>query len=142
MRFLSNIYLVRKCLWLFYFSILLISSSCRKGPGLGGKAMVSGKLKVQHYDGTWTSLISEYYAPGEDVYIVYGNNQTFNDKVETHYDGTYEFNYLLPGHYEVYAYSKDSSSNSVSNKTAIIKEFIVLDVDRELILDDLIILDN
>ena len=123
---------------IFFFTLVL---GCRKGPGEGGKASVTGKIKVEYYNPDWSTLISEYPAKAEDVYIVFGNSTTYNDKTETHYDGTYLFNYLLPGRYDLYVYSKDSTG-SADNKVAVIKEFIILDEDREIILDDLIIIDN
>jgi len=130
--------LVITYLLIFFFTLVL---GCRKGPGEGGKASVTGKIKVEYYNWDWSNLIVEYPAKAEDVYIVFGNSTTYNDKTETHYDGTYSFNYLLPGRYELYVYSKDSTG-SADNKVAVIKEFIILEEDNEIILDDITIVDN
>jgi hypothetical protein len=41
----------------------------------------------------------------ENVYIIYGNDQTFySDDISTSYDGSFEFNYLRPGNYVVFMY--------------------------------------
>jgi hypothetical protein len=40
-----------------------------------------------------------------DVFIIYGDEAYFGDDVETNADGLYQFEYLLPGQYTVFAYS-------------------------------------
>jgi hypothetical protein len=104
-------------------------SSCKKDEGTGGKAsihgMVVGKKRITspflppfQSAGTW----HDYVAAFEDVYIVYGNELSYGDKTETNGEGKYEFKYLRPGNYKIYAYSKDSTGNPDVPKFAIIKE--------------------
>lgn len=116
--------------------------SCRKGPGPGGKNEIKGKVLIHQYDASFSSKVSEYYAQAEDVYIVYGDDEYFSDKIETHYDGTFSFPYLLKGEYTIYIYSKDSSFNSPSGD--VIREISVnLEGRKEVVdLGDIVILDN
>jgi hypothetical protein len=97
----------------FVFVVMLFVSlgisSCKKDPGTGGNSSVFGKVYVKDYNGTFTVLEDEYYGPDIDVYIIYGDDMTYDDHVKTNYDGTFEFKYLRPGKYHVYAYSKDST---------------------------------
>jgi hypothetical protein len=48
-----------------------------------------------------------------DVYIVYGDEPIYGDKMETGYDGFYRFKYLTKGKYKVFAYSTLTNSRKV-----------------------------
>ena len=88
--------------------------SCKKEAGQGGNCTITGKVFVKNYNGTFTQLLEEYYDPGVWVYIIYGDNKDYSDRIETSYDGTYEFQFLRPGTYHVYAYSKDSTRQTTA----------------------------
>jgi hypothetical protein len=90
-------------------SLIITIVSCKKDAGEGGNSSLYGKVYVKDYNSTFTVLEEEYYAPDEDVYIIYDNDRSYGDHTKTSYDGTYEFKYLRPGTYHIYAYSKDSS---------------------------------
>ncbi len=89
--------------------IPLLMNSCKKEPGSGGKSTIYGKVLVKEYNSTFTVLDEIYYGPGIWVYIVYGDDRDYGDRIQTSYDGTWEFKYLRPGTYHVYAFSKDST---------------------------------
>lgn len=91
------------------FVAATIFTSCKKEAGEGGTSSIYGKVYVKDYNSTFTVLLEEYYAQDVDVYIIYGDDKTFSDRIRTNYDGTYEFKYLRKGTYHVYAYSKDST---------------------------------
>jgi hypothetical protein len=99
--------------------LLAASISCSKDEGVGGTATIRGRVLIYDYNDDFSVLLSEYNAAEEDVYIIYGDDKTFGDQVETNYDGTFEFNYLLPGDYTVYVYSEDSSANMLHDTMAI-----------------------
>jgi hypothetical protein len=110
---------------LFLTGLLVINLfSCTKDEGVGGKATIMGKVIVKDYNDDFSIMLSEYNAAEEDVYIIYGNDETFGDQVETNYDGTFEFNYLLPGDYSVFIYSEDSSANLLYD-TVVIKKITI-----------------
>ena len=88
---------------------LILIAGCTKEPGIGGSSSIKGKIYAKYYDKTFTVLNGEGYAPEKDVYIVFGDGTTYDDHVRTHYDGSYEFNYLEKGNYTIYVYSKDST---------------------------------
>lgn len=117
-------------------------TSCRKGPGPGGKASITGKVYEKKYNATFSVLLEEYYAGDYDVYIVYGDNPTYNDNTSTHHDGTYVFDYLLPGTYTLYVYSKDKTGTSPSGDIILEKEVEITDKKQEIVLDDFIVEDN
>jgi hypothetical protein len=89
--------------------IPLLMISCKKEPGSGGKSTIYGKVLVKDYNASFTYLYETYYGPGIWVYIIYGNDRDYGDRIQTGYDGTWEFKYLRPGSYKVYALSKDST---------------------------------
>jgi hypothetical protein len=96
--------------------------SCKKPEGKGGKASIMGSIHVKKFNAAGIVIAGEYEGAYEDVYIIYGDNSTYGDKIQANPDGNYEFKYLQPGHYKVYAYSKDSTGNSSAPKFAIIRE--------------------
>ena len=89
-------------------SMCLIFNGCKKIAGEGGTSSITGKVFAKDYDATFTILQGEYYVPDKWVFIIYGDAADYSNKIRTNYDGTYEFKYLRPGNYRVYAYSKDT----------------------------------
>jgi len=120
----------------------LSMSSCRKGEGKGGKATITGKVYVDYYNQSGSSIDKSYYARDKDVFIVYGNNTFYDDKVATHHDGSYQFDYLMPGNYTVYTYSKDVVGSADNPKILVLKEVTISDKNETIELDDFEIDDN
>jgi hypothetical protein len=89
-----------------FFALIILFFGCSKAPGIGGKASIKGKLTGRFYTDTELTMFAGLSALGdENVYIIYGNEQTFyNDDISTSYDGSFEFNYLRPGKYIVFMY--------------------------------------
>ena len=93
----------------------LIMSSCNKGPGEGGTGTVQGYVKLVHHpDDDFTLTPDTMVAAKTDVFIIYGDEACFGNDVETGADGMYQFEYLLPGDYTVFAYSNLPSGEKVA----------------------------
>ncbi len=108
---------------LFYCFIIIIVlttvfNSCKKDEGIGGTSEIVGKLVKINYPDNNLTMIDTIVASGEDVYIIYGENEFYDDDIETHFDGTFQFKYLNKGKYTVFAYSKDTlgSDNDIAIK--------------------------
>ena len=87
-------------------ALALVMPSCNKGPGEGGTGTVQGTVMLVHHpDDNYTLASDTMVAAKTDVFIVYGDENYFGNDVETGADGGYQFEYLLPGEYTVYAYS-------------------------------------
>ena len=92
------------------FNILLFNSfllliCCTKNPGIGGQASIFGKVQVNNIN-IIGDTVATYDAQEHDVYIIYGNlNNTYDDDVKTSHDGSFEFNFLNPGPYDIFVYS-------------------------------------
>ncbi len=87
----------------FSFFIFISFSSCKKTAGVGGTSTIKGKIFVTEYN-VFTPIDS-FYSGKVSVYIIYGDNEYFGDKIESSYDGTFEFPYLKKGNYTLFAYS-------------------------------------
>ena len=93
-----------------FLLITVFVVSCKKEPGIGGDASVRGKVFVKHYNTQFSYLIAEYYGPDIYVYIIYGNNISYGQRIKSSYDGRFEFKYLYEGDYKIYIYSIDSAA--------------------------------
>jgi len=118
--------------------LITLSFSCKKEAGEGGNSSIYGKVYVKDYNSNFTILQDEYYGQDVDVFIVYGDEQTYGDKTSTNYDGTFEFKYLRPGTYHVYAYSKDSTLQTLAS-IPIIKDVEISDKEEDVESPEIII---
>jgi len=130
---------VKKLVFILTLGVMAGLTACEQGEGFGGTSSVSGKVYALDYNTELTELLEQYYAPDEDVFIVFGDDMTYADKISTHYDGTFEFKNLKKGHYTVYAYSKDTTGNPDGEKFPVISSFEITSNRQEIVLDDLII---
>ncbi|MCK9301821.1 MAG: hypothetical protein PHU62_05175 [Bacteroidales bacterium] len=89
--------------------------SCNVGEGEGGTGSVEGYVKlVLHPDDNYSLNADTVAASKTDVFIKYGDNDYFDDDIETDETGFYRFKYLRPGEYTVFAYSKLPDDNKVA----------------------------
>jgi len=96
---------------LFAISILLIA--CSKVEGQGGTSKIAGKIEINDYNATGTSLVATYAGADESVYLIYGENKTFyDDEIKTSYDGSFEFPFLKKGKYTFFVYEDCNSCAS------------------------------
>jgi len=72
------------------------------------------------------------FAQEENIYIRYGNHQFYDDRIDTQYDGTFLFQGLIKGKYEVYLYSEDISGGTqdivIKRNVEITKESEIIDM--------------
>ena len=127
-------------LLIIVFILAAFISSCTKGEGKGGTASVSGKIKIEEYNYDFSTLKNTYYAQGEDVYIVFGDETSVGDDVETFHDGTYCFDYLRKGKYTIYVYSEDSIGDEASGYIPVEKEIEITENGQELAVEDITML--
>lgn len=116
--------------------VLFTLSACQK-EGEGGTATISGKVYAMNYnqDG---QLIGEYYAPDEDVYIVYGSGSSLHDDdYKTGYDGAYRFQYLTTGNYRIYVYS--DCDTCLSGTSVQMQDVVISSNGDDIVLDDFVI---
>ena len=123
-------------------AILIAIASCNSGPGPGGQATITGKVYVK---GNWnpsctlytdsSSGFTPYYGPDFDVYLIYGDDPTYGDRVKSAPDGTFQFKYLRKGKYTVYVYSNDCTAPS--GKSTVSSSVEITEKKQEVILSNL-----
>lgn len=119
---------------------VLLFGGCTPDAGLGGMATVTGVVMVEDWNPTFTSINSVYPAMREDVFLVFGDEPTFGEDVETHFDGTFRFQYLYPGKYTVYAYSDRLATPGNTNmREPVVMSFEITEKRQILTLDTLVI---
>jgi hypothetical protein len=111
---------MKKILLLFLVTALIIS--CVKPEGEGGTSAIQGKIIIRDYNANFTLLQSTFPAQEERIYIIYGDNNFYDDDTRTSYDGTFKFDNLRKGNYKIFAYSDDSTFTLPGGQYAIIKE--------------------
>lgn len=105
-------------------SIFMVFISCKKEEGFGGLATISGKVYGYDYNNSGV-LMAEGYAPDIDVYIKAKNSSIELERIRTSYDGSFIFDQLRKGEYEVWVYS---DCNSCPNgKEAVIQSVSIKD---------------
>ena len=115
---------MKKLFWIvLLFCHILIIQSCKKSPGEGGNSSIRGKVITEEWNKTFTVKNFEYPGADEDVFIIYGDEVTYGERIRTSYDGAFEFKYLRPGKYKIYVYSQQyQTSSNQSPLTPVIKE--------------------
>jgi len=112
--------------WGILFALgLLLFSSCKKKEGEGGKYSIKGTVSAKYYDQNLSIFTGEQNAADEDVFIIYGDQLGYGDKVSTDYKGQFEFRYLQAGNYTVYVYADDTSQKSPSAEKSIVRELSI-----------------
>ncbi len=96
---------------LILIAFIAFISSCEKEAGEGGTSHLLGEVFVLDYNSEGI-LKDSFYAPDKKVFIIYGDNDIFDDETRTNYDGAFQFNYLYKGNYTIFAYSKCDSCPS------------------------------
>lgn len=90
-------------------------SSCNNKEGEGGTGTIRGHVKLVHHpDDDYQLNVDTLYAAKTDVFIIYGDDEFYGDDTETNPDGLYQFEYLTPGRYTVFAYSTLATGEKVA----------------------------
>ncbi len=108
---------MKKIASLLLIAFVVLIASCKKPAGEGGRATIKGKVWAENYNtlnlpSSSYILKGEFPAADEDVYIIYGNEISYGNKVKSGPDGIFEFKYLRPGNYKIYVPSKDTTRAS------------------------------
>ncbi|NTW24998.1 MAG: hypothetical protein HGA37_09880 [Lentimicrobium sp.] len=117
----------------------IICASCSKEAGEGGNSSIYGKVIVHNYNSSFTELNDIYDGADEEVYIIYGDDKSYSERIRTSYNGVYEFRYLRQGKYTVFVYSEDSTLTIPSGKYAVIREIEITGNRQTVKADDIII---
>jgi len=124
----KSIHMKSKYILYSIICFILLLNSCKKEEGEGGTSNIKGKIYAKYYNKNFTYLADSAYAADIEVYIIYGDDYSFGERIRTSFDGAYEFKFLEKGFYKIYVYTRDSSGtynntvNQYAPDFAIIKE--------------------
>ena len=131
---------------IWIFASILTIVSCKKEAGDGGNSSIRGKvnLELRYVLENWKNIYGTFPAIDEDVYIVYGNHVSPDDRVQTNYNGEFEFLYLRPGKYKIYVVSKDTIAPSSweGGKMTVLREAEITDDKQKITLEEMTIYDE
>ena len=106
---------------------MCVFTTCKKEPGEGGTSTIKGRVKAVEYDfttfGSWVNK-KEYYISEQRVYIIYGDNDIYDDDFRTGPDGYYQFKWLRKGEYTIFIYSVDTIETGLNFKNGIYDEIV------------------
>jgi len=141
--------------FLLIFAVAFGFISCEKSAGEGGTSVIEGQVYKLYTseivvneldsfgnDTTYKIIDTLYYQldEGEDVYIIYDDNEEdiYDDKFKTDYQGRYRFEYLRKGEYTIYTHADSSDVDmtytfpmfkhvniSSNNSTNTVDDFII-----------------
>ncbi|GAB4201940.1 MAG: hypothetical protein Fur0023_07130 [Bacteroidia bacterium] len=137
---------MKKIHWSLFF--IIIAFACKKPPGPGGNSSIKGKVTMYFYDASTNTFSKKYPAADIDVYIIYGNETSYGDRIRTDYEGDFEFKYLRKGSYTIYVYSTDTvaykgpPANPKAPKIAITKNITISKNKQTVDAGEIIIADN
>ncbi|MFW6370932.1 MAG: hypothetical protein ACOC10_06975 [Bacteroidota bacterium] len=66
-------------------------------------------------------------AGDKNVFLIYGDDETYADDVSTSYDGVFSFPYLTKGKYTIFLYSDDETMASEDGKKMVKRNFTLND---------------
>jgi hypothetical protein len=103
-------------------AVTFAAAACKKGPGEGGEASIRGYVHVEQYNAFFTVLTGEYAGADEEVFIIYGDDVSYGDRLFASYDGRFEFKYLRKGKYKIYVYSEDTTLSDTVGVIPVVRE--------------------
>ena len=118
--------------------------SCEKPAGEGGTSEINGNVTyfITSYNAQTSSLDTSYYPKsGKDIFIIYSDNEDdlFDDKTETDWNGNFKFEYLRKGDYVVYTYVDSIVVNDVTYDSPVFYHVNISENNSSIILEDYII---
>jgi hypothetical protein len=122
---------MKNLLWIIAFAICI--AACKKDAGTGGLASIKGHIAVQKRAvlSNANTIIDTVSGLDREVYLVYGDHISPDEKVVTNYNGDFSFTGLRPGEYTVYVYSKDTLGSSSTNPDHMVVKDVLKVVSRK-----------
>ena len=126
------------------FTVLITLISCEKPSGEGGTSVINGKVIyfTTSYNAQTSSMDTTYFPKaGKDIYIIYSQNEDdiFDDKTETDWNGNFQFQYLRQGDYTIYTYVDSVVVNDVMYDFPIFQHLVISKNNSIIVVDDFVI---
>ena len=129
---------------IFLAVITLCFYSCEKPAGEGGTSEINGKVTyfTISYNAQTSSNDTTYYPKsGKDIFIIYSNNEDdlFDDKTETDWNGNFKFQYLRKGDYIIYTYVDSVVVNDITYDHPVFNHVSISENNSSISLEEYII---
>ena len=105
--------------------------ACDKTAGEGGTSIIEGQVyKIFTFQnpttGSWDTTYFQLDS-GRDVFIIYTdeNDELYDDKFDTDYNGKYHFEYLRKGEYTIYTYADSTDNSNVKHEYPVFKQITI-----------------
>lgn len=100
-------------------ALVFVVAGCQKVPGEGGNSSIKGSVELEYRLVLTNPATAQATVPGadEDVFIVYGDHTSPDERINTNFDGEFEFRNLRPGDYTIYVYSNDTTGDPMAHPT-------------------------
>ena len=122
------------------FLAIIALNSCKKVEGQGGSSEIVGNVYIQDKNINGDNVGDIYPAQDVKVFIIYGPDGTLhNDDYDTSYDGSYHFEFLTNGTYQIFAYQECPSCDKIDDP--VIKT-VTIDSKKSTVVAPDIVLDN
>lgn len=110
--------------------------SCSHDEGYGGLASISGKIYGKDFNSNGF-LVSEDYIGGVKVYISKHGETNYFDSMDSAYDGSFKFNYLHKGTYDIWVYGDCDYCSW--DQVFVLKTIEITDKKQEVVTEDFVI---
>ena len=123
--------------YVLFLFLAVAAVGCTQPEGEGGTSTIYGKVYAMNYNNSGV-LIGEYYLADEDVFIIYGDGDNYyDDSYKTSFDGSYRFQYLMPGFYTVFVYSDCVSCPSGTEELT--QTIEITNNNQDVVLEDFVV---
>jgi hypothetical protein len=104
---------------LIVIGLVIACVGCKVVPGEGGNSSIKGTVALEYRLVLTNPSTSQATVPAadEDVFIIYGDHTSPDERVNTNYNGEFEFRDLRPGDYTIYVYSRDTTGDPLAHPT-------------------------
>ncbi|MFM2049496.1 MAG: hypothetical protein RI955_2044 [Bacteroidota bacterium] len=116
-------------------AIFFIASSCKKQPGTGGVAKITGNVYADTiFDNKNNLYLGTGYLASVTVYLCYADDTIASQSTKTSYNGAYKFDYLQKGNYTVYVLSdKMKTITGNFNPFSYVKKTIAISKKKDIV---------
>ncbi len=133
---------MKKYIFIAGMGIILLFTQCQKEAGDGGLATIKGSI-TKEFRSVLNNPLNAVQLPAldQEVYIVYGDHVSPDDKVVTDYNGEFSFSGLRKGDYTLYTYSQDTSATAtaVLSNMAVVTKVKITERDQVKEIDPIIV---
>lgn len=102
-----------------------------------GTATIKGRIYVYNFDkDNGVDITGEYWGQDVEVYLIYGDKTTYDMRVRTSYDGSFEFPRLIKGKYKVFVYTAHRNEDGDldgSDEDAIVIRNVNIESDGQIV---------